>query len=282
MTRHLHAIEHWRLERLFTRGGGPGQLRAAQRSAARCPECAARYRHLWRAEAALCGDPEAPSPFALDRVEAAVLARCAPPADQADRARWTWAAGAAALAAVAALALFVRGPSEREPVGPSARLHPVALAARGAPGASHPEVGIRLFRVAEGSDQVRESRSLRLSDVFTATYTNAHLGRGYAAIFGVQQDGRLRWYYPAEPAGGGIALREDVVDEPLGDGIRLSVRHGAGWLRVSALFSASPLDPGEVERAVTDLARRPGALSGLEPLSLPSAVEHSMLLEIAP
>jgi hypothetical protein len=281
---HVHLLAPWRIERLFARGADPSLYRAALRSAAQCPACAARFRRLWTAEAALCGDPDSPSPFALERVGAAVLERCAPPASAspAPRARQRWMVAAAATAAAAAVLLLVaRAPSERTPLGPSARLAPVELVARAAPGAAHPEVGIRLFRASEGGAKVRESRALALADILTATYTNAQPGRRFLAIVGVQQDGRVKWYYPADPSTGGVALLEDVVDEPLGDGIRLSVRHSPGWLRVTALFSPKPLAAPEVERAIAAIASRPDDLPRLVPLSIPGAVEHSLRVEIS-
>jgi hypothetical protein len=280
---HSHWMTRRRMARLFTGPPAPDSHRALLAELGSCPSCAARYRRYHELEAALCGVPAGPSPFALERLEALALDAAAPPGPRRGLRAWSLAsaAGVAAVAAlVLALKLWPAGP-EHVALGGAPRLEDVTLTARGGPpGAS--EVGVRLLRaVAPG--RVTEAAGLSRQDVITFTYTNVRPGIRYLALFGVQEDGRVRWYYPGYGAHASIPIPGDVIDEPLGDGIRLAVHHRDGWLRVTAVFSPEPIDTRTLERAVQELAGRPEALRRLEPLGLASAaaLEHSVLTAIA-
>jgi hypothetical protein len=163
----------------------------------------------------------------------------------------------------------------------STRLHDVDIVARGS-GDGHQiatDVGVRVFRVAKDGDRVNEAGSLALDDIITFTYTNVTPGVGYMALFGLQEDGSVHWYYP-ERGGQSIAIRSDAMDEPLGDGIRLRMRHTSGWLRITALFSVEPLETKTVEEALGALSPPSSARALTSLMPGTNVLEHSLLIEV--
>jgi hypothetical protein len=268
MSLHVHALTRWRLRRLFISGLAPRRYRALLEDLHDCSACASLFARQSKLESALCGEP---SPFAIERVEEAVLERFLPEPKGPRSNRWLIALASAACA-IALLVVLGRPAPERIHLG---REEPLAsITARGELAPRSANVGIRLLRAT--SKGVSESGRLSTGDVVTFTWTDVDPSARYLAILGVQSDGRVRWYYPS------MSLERALVDEPLGDGIRLAVRHAPGWLRVTALFSPQPLAEAEVESAVRALRGRPGALEGLVPLPLVEGVlEHSIRVDIA-
>ncbi|HEY3450105.1 MAG TPA: hypothetical protein VGK67_27375 [Myxococcales bacterium] len=266
---HLHALTRWRIRRLFSSGLEPGAYGHLLREVDGCPRCAALYSRLDSLQSALCGPSDGPSPFALDRVQAAIFQRVAPPAPRA-RPSWRWALAPAAACALAIAFLLFRPPSPSDS----------GLVVRGSGPAQSANVGIRMLRVLPSS--LEESATVSLDDLVTFTYTNAAPGMAYLALFGVQEDGKVRWYYPGYEGTASIRVASDRVDEPLGDGIRIRVNHSPGWLRVSAVFSAQPIARERIEEAVRSLASQPSQLHDLAPLPLAGGdlLEHSLRVNV--
>ena len=315
---HRHGRTRALVQRLFTGGLSPPRRRALFAGLAACERCAAYYGRFHALEDSLCraplaGEPwpapAATTPFALERVEAALFAALATPA-AGRRGAWSlgWAGAAAAAAAVVVLAVTLWPAAlpqpDREALGPGLRWVEADLVARGGAVAS-PDVGLRVFRVAptageragEGAGDAAGGAAgavaeaarggLSLDDVITFTYTNVAADVGYLALFGVQAEGRILWYYPTYGGGESVAIASDRVDEPLGDGFRLSVNHTAGRLRVVGLFSAAPIDVAAIRDAVRGGRWAPGPdgeAAGPKGGGWPAAGarEHSLLLDVAP
>jgi hypothetical protein len=296
MTRHLHWLARWRIRRLFTGGLAPVIHRALLEEVSRCASCAEHYRRHDVLESALCKKGGDPSPFALERLEGMVLDAAASfragRGAEPERGSWKWrgsfprwASIPAMLVGAVGLMVLVFRPraNERVGLGPGARLDGVQIVARGGGERNVADVGMRVFRVAGDGDRVHETGPLSRADVITFTYTNAAPGIRYLALFGVQEDGLLRWYYPEEDGSESIPIRSDTVDEPLGDGIRLGTHHKPGWLRITAIFSSEPIAKVAIEQAVhTLLLERPSAAKDLAPWSLTdrSGLEHSVLINL--
>jgi hypothetical protein len=199
--------------------------------------------------------------------------------------RWSGAvAGALALAALLVVSI---------PTGPSS--HRVALSnidtaalqelvPRGAsrPGVSY--VGIRVFQVMSKKVGFRETPGVDIDDVITFTYTYTKGEAGYLMVFGLQEAALPLWYYPDYGDERSIPIRGDRVDEPLGDGIVLSVNHKAGRLRIVSLFSEMPIHREAVEAAVERLRQGGRLLDENAPLALDDggkeAIEYSIVLRI--
>jgi hypothetical protein len=119
--------------------------------------------------------------------------------------------------------------------------------------------------------------------VITFTYTNVAPNVRYLALIGIQENGSVHWYYPGDDGSQSIPIRSDVVDEPLGDGIRLEMHHASGWLRITAIFSSNPIAKPTIVQAVQALGiEHPAAAKELSPLSLADSnvLEHSVLIDI--
>ncbi|MGC4123063.1 MAG: hypothetical protein QM765_52540 [Myxococcales bacterium] len=265
MKLHLHWLTRRRIRRLFASGLGASAYSDLLQEVRRCPRCAALYSRLDALETTLCA-PAGPSPFALDRVQAAVLQRLSTPRPRLSSWRWAVIPAAASMLAVGYFVL--RPPPDS------------GLTVRGAGPRASTRVGIRLLKVTGA--RLEESPSLALDDLVTFTYTNAAPGKAYLALFGVQDDGKVRWYYPGYEGTASIAVSSDRVDEPLGDGIRLRTNHAPGWLRVSAVFSSRPIARESIEEAVRSLASTPSGLHDLVPLPLAGGdlLEHSLLVNV--
>ena len=168
--------------------------------------------------------------------------------------RWS-AVGAAAMAAGGAMVLLLLTlpphADHRTPIPEHAGLAPVpVLAAKGHPADDIADIGIRVFQVARSGDRVEEKNEVTPDDILTFTYTFAKPHDGYLALFGVQKSGAVRWYYPDYGEEKSIEIKGDRVDEPLGDGIDLSVNHVPGWLCIVAVFSEHPIDVETVENGI--------------------------------
>jgi hypothetical protein len=174
---------------------------------------------------------------------------------------------------------------ERVGIGLGARLDRVQIAARGGGEREREaaDVGVRVFRVAREGERVHETGRLSRADVITFTYTNVSPRIRYLALFGVQEDGTVHWYYPDDDGSESIPVRSDIIDEPFGDGIRLQTHHRPGWLRVTALFSSEPIEKATIEQTVhAALVERPSAAKDLAVWHLTnrSVLEHSLLIDL--
>lgn len=290
MKAHAHGSTHRLILSQFTAGPDPQKRRDLFAELARCRACAGLYNRFQFLEAGLCGNFVEPTRFALERVETVVLEKISeaplPESRTKPAGRWAWIS-VPALAGILALVivLFVSGPAaHRVAIPADAALVPVTLTARGAAPAEASQVGVRIFSVAAAGATVQERPVLDLGDVVTFTYTNVSSRVKYLALFGVQADGEVRWYYPGYQGTQSISIGSEKVDEPLGEGIRLSVNHRPGWLRIVAMFSDEPLDVGLLESAVQNMLVEPRALRSLEPLSLAGryVLQHSLLVQIGP
>ena len=294
MKRHFHPLVRRQIRRLFTVGLSVTGRKRALDAVSGCEECAKYYRLHQSYESALCGTTLLPTPFMLDRVEAAVLAGI----DGAARAErevpsfWpqgSWLAISAAAAAAMVLCFlwlwpFTHG-SDRLPLSGDFSLMPIEgqVASKGATPLLTSQVGLRVFKVTRASagGLVEEHAPLGLDDVVSFTYSNVSGQMGYLMLFGLQDDGRIRWYFPGYQGQQSISIRREMVDEPLEDGFRLAVNHRQGWLRITAIFSPRPIEKGVLEEAISEQRKVPGALQRLVPLSISAdVVEHSVLLHI--
>jgi hypothetical protein len=296
---HLHWLTRWRMHRIFTQELKTSCYRALLADLSGCDACARRYNRYHLLEAALCGTgKDAPSVFAIERLWNAVLDSATvtsrPHRKPALGRLVGWIAGAMFAATTAILLVAVRpwsGEQDHVAMRPNDSLADVKVVTRG--GASKTsEIGIRLFKVESPTTphtavrhHVGEPDSLGINDVITFTYTNVRPDIRYAAIFGVQADGDIRWYHPGYRGKASILLHGDKVDEPLGDGIRLGVHHTAGWLRITAIFSTDAIPVESVRRAVRlKVAEGSDALRNLDPLAIPGTetLQHALLTHIVP
>ena len=294
MKRHFHPLVRRQIRRLFTGGLSVTGRHRVVDVVTGCAECAKYYRLHQSYESALCGTTLQPTPFMLDRVEAAVL-------DGVDRAaqaerevpslwpQWAWFPISAAVAAVMVFCILWLWPfshgADRLPLAGDFSFMPIEgqVASRGATPLLTSQVGLRVIKVTRPSapGAVAEQAPLGLDDVVSFTYTNVSGQMGYLAIFGLQDDDRIRWYYPGYEGQQSISIRRQMVDEPLEDGFRLAVNHHPGWLRITAIFSPRPIEKGVFEAAISEQWKLPGALQRLVPLSIfADVVEHSVLLHI--
>jgi hypothetical protein len=278
MSTNVTPLRHERERRLIAQSFGGGlsasRWRQLKGHLDDCDSCRALYEQHQRLERMLCHGDEAavdrPTVFQLERNEAVILAGVAS-GEAPPRRLPAWAAVIPVIVATAAAALLMIGApmeSDRVPLAGGARFADVELRdqlqARGGRYAESP-VGVRLFRVVEAkrSGEVveaaagRGSSALAIDDIITFSYTSATdaaTPHRYLTLVGVQSDG-LRWYYPGygDDEQQSVGIESGVVDEPLGDGIRLSVHHRPGALRIYALFSPEPLAKQAVARELEAL-----------------------------
>jgi hypothetical protein len=166
-----------------------------------------------------------------------------------------------------------------------AALSPVTLVARGGyPQKAEADVGFRLFHVVENGSNVAETGDLSIDDIITFTYTQVNPTGGRLALFGIQETGEIKWYYPGYNEKTSIPIKGDKVDEPLKDGISLSVNHKPGRLRIIALFSKTPVSTSEIEAAVTALRKNSTPIQDLAPILLTKystpPIQYSVMVEI--
>ncbi len=267
---HLHSVTRRSIRKHFVSTLSPGRRDSLFQRLESCPECADYYKQHHLAESALCNSFEA-SPFALERTEAALFHAMEekPKASQRTQAVRRLAFVTAFSVVTAALVLLLypqMNTDHRVPMTESAALAPVDLVARGGT-SDGADVGVRVFKVKMDGGVI-EDRNLTLDDIVTFTYTRALPGTGYIALFGIQAGEKVRWYYPDYGEGKSHAIDGDVVDEPLGDGIRLGVNHEPGKVRIVALFSDKPVSTETIEERAGELTNEatfdeaPGRLLG--------------------
>ena len=285
---HSHRQIEKQIARLFTVGLSGRKTRYLWRSLARCPHCATVYEQYASAERALTGSPSPISIFSIERTRNAVF-QVHRKTDGKKRAVWVkWSAAFAAVAGLMAYILtsLYSGPASHRvaiPINHSQRSW--ELTPRGISRSAPSYVGFRVFAIAPANESVLEKSTLSLDDLITFTFTYAQKRDGYLMLFGLQSQSETPiWYYPDLGEKQSIAIRGDRVDEPLNDGIALSVNHHVGELRIVSLFSDKPIPVEAVEKAVRAL-RDSGDLMNVN-ATLPldrtriSVIEYSTLLYV--
>jgi anti-sigma factor RsiW len=295
------------MERLFLEELPARKLRELRRHLASCVSCQQRYNRIVLAGRLLEGGPDAltvPSEGELARVGVAVLERVRMMTDPAPPRRlgllrWAIALGAAAaivVAVVVPLALR-RAPtgSTHGVEGPTAEFSAEPLQPRGPTTTVAQDVspvGLRAFclRKVDSLPQPQITAlapsesgpaTCRLDGLLKFAYTNRST-LGFLFLVGVDESYRIQWYEPHPPRQRSVALRRDVVDEPLSRAVRLAVNHTAGTLRIFALFSSSPLPKQEIERAVARARTARTPLSKLAALPLGQVEQHSVMVRLVP
>ena len=278
MKRHSHRHTRRLIHRMFTATLSASQRALLFENLDGCDSCATVFDTYQTMESALLGKDAPYTSFTIERVHEALVSDASTHhSETRPRLKWIPAAVAGGISIVAAVAFLILGPvgrpanhpNHRAVLGGDAALSAVTLTAKGIyPPSSASLIGIRVFAVDTGADRVREEAHLDLNDIITFTYTEAEIGVRYLALFGIQETGGVRWYYPDYNEAKSIPVDGETVDEPLGDGIDLSVNHRPGWLRIVAMFSDAPLDVDTIEDAVLKLRKHPLELKALSPLSL--------------
>lgn len=251
---HSHQWTKHRIHKLFT-----GQLSVKKRKNLfsqldHCKTCGDYYSRHQRLESALCNVDGPITPFVLDRVEASLFDALDELEGQPNsiQKRLIWAFSVLLSSAAAAVFIFLwffQAPSgHRVAIGDTSAIMPLEFAVRGAEVSKQSDIGIRVFKVSLTSSDVDETLGLSLDDVITFTYSNLEPSTQYLSLFGIQESKELLWYYPTYDGEQSIKIQTDVIDEPLGDGIDLSVNHKKGALQIVAVFSSVPLEQSYLEK----------------------------------
>lgn len=189
----------------------------------------------------------------------------------------------APLALIIALALTLSQPaSEYAPRG----------SRQGQPPASHAssqvsQAGLLAFCIRQGQVVHPPSRlasdltaRCRLGDELQLMLTHT-TGFSHLLVVGHQADSadeETRWYYPVPPTGRSGLLSENVIEEPLGEAIRLSVNHRPGLLRLVGVFSRTPIAVDRLIPYMRDLPRDQ-RLESVFPKSHLTVVELHVMIE---
>jgi hypothetical protein len=294
---HIHLPLRRRIDRLFASDLNPKDRARTIAAVDDCPQCAAYYRTMQALESSLCGVDEPYTHFSIERSKKALF-------DALDASNTTasnrssplftkltfglrWVLVPTALAAIVLLLVLGKAAPKPDRVEllPNEAISPVTWVARGSfPKKAEADIGIRLFRVTDGGTAVDESRGLSIDDIITFTYTQANPQGGTFMLFGVQDTGEVHWYYPSDGEKESIAVKGDKVDEPLKDGILLRTNHTKGKLRVTAIFSKTPVLTSDIEAAVSAMRRSPEQIMNLSPIVLVkdsiSPIQYSVIVTI--
>jgi hypothetical protein len=242
----------------------PEDERAMRAHIPTCNDCRGRYRrHLLLAKL----DPEAP-PAEVRIAKGLGLERRA---STRDAGRFFWPA-AGLVAAAASLALLFRAPAP-----------PDGFVARGGGQAggkteeTAPPAVLHVYSVPPGKRAlapVPVVSSVRRDDALAFAIENRD-AKKYVMIFGVNESGRVYWFYPAwreeteNPRAIEIATDANIRELP--DAV---THHFQGTsLRVHALFLDEP-------KTVRDIEGMTGA--GASPLTIPNATDHVMTFTVTP
>lgn len=290
MTFHLHHLTRRSIRRLFEGPHSPSRRLRIFDAVRRCDTCAAYYLKYQTMESALAGTDDPYTTFSMERTGAALFAAMdlSPSTNNVLKKRFRVLVPVAVSVAVLFFVGLLRpfdSVSDRTLLSKEAEISPVTLVARGSyPKKAEADVGIRLFRVTEDGKAVTEEGALSINDVITFTYTQMGRAKGNLSLFGVQESGEIKWYYPGYQEETSISIEGDKVDEPLKDGILLSVNHQPGRLRITALFTDEPLAKTEIERAVSQLGAAALGVQNVVPIGLLKSaalpLQHSVIVEI--
>ncbi|MBN2525094.1 MAG: hypothetical protein JXR76_01790 [Deltaproteobacteria bacterium] len=285
---HSHRRTEKQIRRLFARGLEGRSMVRLWKSLHECPSCAKIYERYSVLESALAGRGGTVSHFSVERAGQAIFGQLNEGAQQRRVRVIKWlapVAGAVAATLVLLLLLPAHPASHRVDLSEVRITGMQQLAARGESRKSASYVGFRVFTVNTGDDGIGEKSRLDIGDTITFTYTYAKKEKGYMMLFGLQENvAKPLWYYPDYGKKRSISVAGDRVDEPLGDGIRLAVNHQEGPLRILSLFSKTPIQVNDVERAVLELRQTGQMLDVNKPLPLKisniEVTEYSLLFNI--
>ena len=192
------------------------------------------------------------------------------------RARWLWMAAptlaAAAVAASLVLVLWPRRPTEE---GGEFR------ARAGLAPAADRWVSIEVFRAsATGYQPVRDEISADSALAFAYTNLDA-AGYGFLMILGLDDRGRVFWYYPS-PGPGRDNPQSLAIQRTKRAELPEEIRHqlSAGRLRIFAVFSKQPLAVAAVEKTAAKDLRAAASLERLGRLSIPATGQQTLLLVV--
>ena len=283
---HDHRRCERRIARWFTVGLHGKEMSKLFEQLERCPTCADLYARYQELEGALFHTPHPSSPGAVDRVANAIFThprRLREPR----RSPWPRLAGAfvgVLLCAILIVSILRGGPSPHRVSLSDADPALAEVMPRGASRAGVSYVGIRAFTVTSEGVGFKDTRGVGIDNILTFTYTYTKGARGYLMMLGLQEETEPLWYYPDYGEEMSIPIRGDRVDEPLGDGIDLSVNHRPGLLRVVSLFSTAPIHRDRVLESVERLRRSGWLLDETSKLALDDsgieAVEYSIVFRI--
>lgn len=161
----------------------------------------------------------------------------------------------AAVAGIAAISLGIVVTQQSSLSAPDEEFRPKAASSTAA---QERWTGIRIYRAVPNQAPERVGESLDRRDALLFSYTN--LGPDpfeYLMIFGIGDDQRVYWFYPAYEAASQNPQSIDIDpgNALLTDAIEHDYR--AGGLEVYALFSHQPLHVSQVEARVEALATAP-------------------------
>jgi hypothetical protein len=241
----MNCIERALIDSHFRGSIAPGDERRMRTHVTDCDACKVHYR---KRQILAQLDPEAPSPE--DRIAKALFATPA-------RRRVPWPLIAGIVAAAAILLLFVRPKDD-------------GFTPRGSV-TSLPAEGIGVYRVQDHA-LVSTTNSLRADDELAFSYENPQ-HKPYLMIFGVDEGGRVYWFYPAwtNESENPSAVKTDpgAVTRRLPEAIKHPF--AGSKLTIHGLFLDEPLTVREAEKALFE-----NQLSGLN-----GAVDQQKTFEVA-
>lgn len=254
--KHSHRRTEKSLQQLFTTGLSDAKRRRLLAEVEVCEQCRVVCRRYHRYEAALAHAGEADSTFAVERMAEGIFARLEDESPKKSRRR----VGAKALViftpmvALALLILFImpKSASFRGSLPADFGAYSAELVPRGGPASVSPDFGFRAFAVSREKGRIAENNEISAGGLLTFTYTRTHPAPGYLALFGVQASSNVIWYYPDFDEKESIQIGGNRVDEPLGDGFKVSVHHTKGPLLLAALFSEEPISTKKIEAVVAE------------------------------
>ncbi len=287
---HLHILTRRLIRKLFTTGISSRKRFHLYKSLEQCSICSNYYVLCQTIESALCKTDNPYTIFSIERTAESLFANLYKNnlriSSKQPFSRTPALIFASATIVISILFFFYLIPfSDRLPLPIDSQLSQVHLIAKGSStGNDLADFGIRVFRVTNNQQAVREESNLSIDDIITFTYTYADSNGGNLALFGIQNKGEIRWYYPEYGEEESIYIKGNKIDEPLGDGISLSVNHNPGLLRIVALFTKEPLSIKEIEAAAEALFKETGSIKSMEPLIFKDLdtppTQHSVMLEI--
>jgi hypothetical protein len=267
-----HAWNQHRIDRYFERRLGRRAEVAMRDHLSACGRCQARYRRQLMAEALL--------PDGDGLAEARLWAGIERAAAAAGRG---WAGAGRTLGVVLALGaatgglLLLAGQHAPAPRAP-------ALVERGPGGALALAPALHVFRVPTPGRAEPAGQALGAGEGLVFAYSNPGSRYGWMMVFGVDEDYRVYWFYPAfeqagqDPESPAIARGRSGVE--LGEEIRH--RFAGGRLRLFALFLEQPARVSAVEADVEASYARPRVPLD-QAVTLPvSGHQSSWLFEVTP
>lgn len=177
--------------------------------------------------------------------------------------RWRFAVPATAALAAAVALLVWSGPSE--------------FRTKGTNTSADAWSGIELYRLPQNGTVERVAEAVNANDALLVAYRNGGATPySHLAVFGVDADGKIAWYFPAwtnpneDPES--IAILPSTAPVELHE--RITHALAKGRLVVHAIFSRRPLRVSELERLIAD------SKDPLTPLPVPDAAQQRVVVEV--